>query len=74
MDFRKYILEQKETINEADFDIKKFIESCKSQLKAFEESDNKEGIDFLKGILDSYDKNGSLSPAQVQAASKWMKG
>ena len=69
--FKEY-LSEKIIIGEADFDIKKFIDSCKSQLKAFEESDNKDGAEFLKGILDSYEKNGSLSPKQVQGASKFM--
>ena len=59
-------------LNEEKFDIKKFIGACKSQLKAFEKSDNKEGVKFLKGIVDSYDKNGSLSPDQVKGASKFM--
>ena len=63
----------KQYLSEADFDIKKFIESVKSQLKAFKESENAEGEKFLSGILASYDKNGSLSPAQVSASAKFMK-
>ena len=63
----------KNYLAEADFSIDKFIESVKSQLKAFKDSENAEGEKFLSGILASYDKNGSLSPAQVSAASKFMK-
>jgi hypothetical protein len=64
--FKKYI-------TESDFDIDKFIESVKAQLKAFKDSENAEGEKFLSGILTSYDKNGSLSPAQVSASAKYMK-
>jgi len=63
----------REYLNEEKFDIDKFIESIKSQLKAFKDSDNKDGIEFLTGILKSYKDNDSLSPSQVQACTKWMK-
>ena len=36
----------KEYITEADFNIDKFIESVKSQLKAFKDSENTEGEKF----------------------------
>ena len=62
----------KSWLKEESFEIGKFIESVKKQLSAFKKSDNKEGVDFLQGILDSYKKNGSLSPDQVKAASKFM--
>jgi len=64
--FKKYV-------TEAKFDIDKFIESVKAQIKAFQDSENNKGENFLTGILASYDKNGSLSPIQVSAASKFMK-
>jgi hypothetical protein len=67
MKFKEYLKEKEE------FSIDKFIEACKTQLKSFEDSDNKEGVKFLSGILDSYKKNNGLSPAQVSAASKFMK-
>jgi len=62
-----------DALNEEDFNINKFMSSVKSQLAAFKKSGNKEGIDFMQGIIKSFDKNGSLSPAQVNAASKFMQ-
>ena len=63
--FKEYLAEEK-------FDIDKFIESVKKQLTAFKDSDNEDGVKFLEGILKSYKDNGSLSPAQVSGASKFM--
>ena len=69
--FREYF---GETLQEEKFDINKFIAACKKQKAAFDKSGNSEGSKFLDGVLKSYDKNGSLSPDQVSAASKFMEG
>ena len=63
----------KEYLEEEKFNIDKFIKAVESQLKAFKDSDNKDGVEFLSGILKSYKENGSLSPLQVQSSSKFMQ-
>jgi hypothetical protein len=65
MKFSEYLAEKK-------FDIKEFIGACKNMIKEYEKSDNKEGVKFLTGIVDFYEKEGSLSPAQVSGASKFL--
>jgi len=65
MKFKEYLIEK-------NYDVKKFIESCKKQRDAFKESGNREGEKFLSGVISTYEKEGGISPAQWAAAAKFM--